>query len=87
MTTRPQAEQGIEPLPARLRTIHIPLPCTEKACRSPHGDLDDSDPLLRGWILAGVHDGSDPVRIRWYCSPQCAATGIALTHMRLEPAS
>ncbi len=84
MATRTQAERGVEPLPARLRTAFVPLPCVEPACGTPQEILDESDPLLRGWVAAGAHSSPEPPR--WYCSPQCAARGVAPAHMRLEPA-
>ncbi len=80
--SRPQT-RGEGQLP-RLGTLE-PEPCAGTACGSPVDDLDAGDPLLDGWIWAGVNGSRDGAA--WYCSPRCSQVGIARAQLRMGAAT
>jgi hypothetical protein len=51
-----------------------PAPCTTGGCGTPEDEVDGNDPTLWGWIC--VYVGGSDVRMRWVCSPVCAAAAI-----------
>jgi hypothetical protein len=51
-----------------------PVPCSTAGCGLPEDEVDANDPLLWGWIC--VYVGGSDVRMRWVCSPVCAAAAI-----------
>lgn len=51
-----------------------PQPCTTADCGLPEDEVDGSDPALWGWICLYV--GGTDTRMRWVCSPACAAAAI-----------
>jgi hypothetical protein len=55
--------------------------CAEGACGLPAADLDESDPLLAGWVRAEVLGSEDPPRL--YCSASCAVQGLSMFAVRV----
>lgn len=82
-------ERGVPRRTVTGRNPHVGRQCPEPGCGAvDQGEIaqarGDARPRVpRGWIYVNVRDSTLPAR--WYCSPPCAATGIALAQLRLTP--
>ena len=76
-TRYPAAEPSVLP----RRSPYTPIRCDTPQCGEPVDRFTDAAP--DGWIYAYMAGSPLGELARWYCSPQCAAIGIAKLQLTL----